>query len=182
MIFTMQNIYTLLQFITEDKMPVDQNNLTSIYSRLEKLEKQNRILRLLVLIGIVVVLGFGTIAWTSGFQTYHGQFIVHDKMGVMRGGWGYNADNRSELWIGRQGEDTGLSPDKDPDVINMKQAGDPFKTYTSIYLGYSTPQNPVMKFFDRNKNCRAQLGMDAKGNCNLWLYDERGKTVWQAMK
>ena len=145
---------------TGENMEPSQAQYDAILMRLGKLEKQNRRLKR---IGIVVIIGFlalGTTAWTSVQERSYSArtFTVVDRHGGPRGMW-FAEGGATALLMGDIG---GKSP--------------------VLLLGHDENNQPGIILSDAAGTSRAMLGFgDDKRTVNLWLKDERGKTIWQAI-
>jgi hypothetical protein len=156
--------------------------------RLEALERENRRLRrysayafvgLAILLGLIVAL-----VWVSGRQGAPGtvadqvaarQFVLRDKSGAIRGGWGIAEDGAVRLVLqdaaGRQRVKVSLLHDGTAGLSFADTAGRPRAVFAFL-----PDQTGSLAFADDAGKTRSVLGISADGSANLVFADRGGST------
>ena len=154
---------------TEQNTTREHGNMEAVLARLEKIEKQNRRFRFVGLVFLVGLLALGTISWKQKveYERYEGQFLLQDKLGITRGGLlTVGKDKYGQLWLGTAGKNT---------------RGE-YQAKIDVMIGYDDYGTPSFQFLDNNGKQRVVIGESRGGAFNIWLYNEKGETIWTALK
>lgn len=137
---------------------------TDLETRVERLEKQNRRLKYVIMPMVALML----IGWNFAYDViqYEGSFWVRDELGNVRATLTTDINtNLGMLTIGST-EET-----KD-NKVSLR---------TNIELGYRADnRQPYIQINDKGDNQRVYLGIDADGKTVLQLLDKNGRVTWSA--